>query len=686
MPDSIRLDPPSSGEDFAWDMGIAHAFRSKDGPGSDEGPSIEETGYCGRYRLVGEIARGGIGVVYRAMDETLEREVAVKILRNRYAKNDGMIRRFLNEAQICASLRHPGIVPVHEMGMALRDRPFFSMKLIEGETLANLLAGRSDPESERMRYVGIVEQICLALAYAHSRDVIHRDVKPGNSMVGAFGELQILDWGFAKRLTGGDVDDSSTSATGRLSLTGVSSIAGSILGTPSYMSPEQARGEVGDLDERCDVFALGAIMAEVLTGSRPDTRRREDEPLERSVEKTIAETKRRLEVCDADPDLVALAASCLAADREARPKDASVVAEALGRYRAEVDRRLHESEMVAAEARGRAEEERKAHRLAMAVSYLVLVAIILGAGVIWGLDSARRQGQLREDRTVRAGVAEASAHIARLEWEKAEEAIDRAQGHVSDETDREVAKQFMLVKQALGESRATAAKEERIARRNETLLARLRRVTSLPATTGNVHARFATAIGSVGLDLVSLADPKARHDEELLGLVLPALDDWLVRTTTLGRSTSAAVMRALDVVDPDPTRRRIRRSDSAALLSIASSFVPRADGPETAMALARRLASIGQIDVAADILAKAAAAYPRSRALHDTAATILGGGLDTSANGTLSVSAKGNRLIRAISHATAAAALADDDFAREQLAALLRAAGRDQEADAALRR
>ena len=236
-----------------------------------------------RYRIDGEIARGGMGAVLKGRDPDLGRDVAIKVLREDLRDDPDMVRRFVEEAQIGGQLQHPGIVPIYELGAFADRRPFFSMKLVKGHTLAALLDGRKDPPSDLPRFLNIFESIAQTVAYAHARGVIHRDLKPSNVMVGSFGEVQVMDWGLAKVLPrGGVVDDAAAGkpdrdetviATAR-SGSGDSDLshAGSVLGTPSYMAPEQARGEIDRVDERADVFALGSILCEVLTG-QPGVRR-----------------------------------------------------------------------------------------------------------------------------------------------------------------------------------------------------------------------------------------------------------------------------------------------------------------------------------------------------------------------------------------------------------------------------
>ncbi len=246
-------------------------------PSSDQIPSREPG--TGKYQLLGEIARGGMGAVLKGRDTDLGRDLAVKVLLETHRDNPELVRRFVEEAQIGGQLQHPGIVPVYELGCFADRRPFFTMKLVKGQTLAALLRARPTPAHDRPRFLAIFEAVCQTMAYAHARGVIHRDLKPSNVMVGSFGEVQVMDWGLAKVLPVRTVigrREAPTqprrrpaSQTARSGSDRHASHAGSVLGTPAYMPPEQARGEIDAVDERADVFALGAMLCEILTGHPP---------------------------------------------------------------------------------------------------------------------------------------------------------------------------------------------------------------------------------------------------------------------------------------------------------------------------------------------------------------------------------------------------------------------------------
>ncbi len=224
-----------------------------------------------RYTWISQVGAGGLGQVWLANDNNLSREVAVKEVKPD-SLSDEAVRRLIKEAQITGQLQHPGIVPVYEVNH--EGRPFYTMKLVKGETLSKAIRehhaekqeGKANLINER-RLINIFVTICDAIAYAHSRGVIHRDLKPENIVLGDYGEAVVLDWGLARQI-GTDDEDATpiiVSVEGRTDATQ----AGQKLGTPAYMSPEQAAGRVDHMDARTDIYGLGAILFEILTGEAP---------------------------------------------------------------------------------------------------------------------------------------------------------------------------------------------------------------------------------------------------------------------------------------------------------------------------------------------------------------------------------------------------------------------------------
>jgi serine/threonine-protein kinase len=246
----------------------------------------------GRFRVLRPHAQGGLGVVSVAFDEELHREVALKEIQDRYAGDSEPRSRFLLEAEITGSLEHPGIVPVYGLGHHPDGRPFYAMRFVRGESLKDAIAGfhggsgssgetdgarKASTESlahsvQFRRLLARFLDVSNAIAYAHSRGVLHRDLKPGNILLGPFGETLVVDWGLAKVV--GRMDDAS-GASGEATLrppsaSGVGeTVAGSVIGTPAYMSPEQAEGRLDSLGPATDVYGLGITLYVVLTGRAP---------------------------------------------------------------------------------------------------------------------------------------------------------------------------------------------------------------------------------------------------------------------------------------------------------------------------------------------------------------------------------------------------------------------------------
>jgi WD40 repeat protein/tRNA A-37 threonylcarbamoyl transferase component Bud32 len=235
----------------------------------------------GRFRVLRAHARGGLGAVFVALDTELHREVALKRMRRRQARDPACRSRFLQEAEITGGLEHPGIVPVYGLGDSDDDRPFYAMRLIRGDSLKDAIDAfhadeilRRDARArslELRKLLGRFIDVCDTIEYAHSRGVLHRDIKPSNVVVGKHGETLVVDWGLAKPLgratTGSDADEQPLTPSSTVG--SAETLAGSVLGTPAYMSPEQASGHRDELGPRSDVYGLGATLYCVLTGRRP---------------------------------------------------------------------------------------------------------------------------------------------------------------------------------------------------------------------------------------------------------------------------------------------------------------------------------------------------------------------------------------------------------------------------------
>ncbi|HYH65024.1 MAG TPA: serine/threonine-protein kinase, partial [Urbifossiella sp.] len=417
------------------------------------------------YAVTGELARGGMGRVLAATDPVFGREVAVKVLLPAADPADAA-RRFRREAVITGRLSHPNIPPAHVLGTLADGSPFLDMKLVRGDTLAAQLKARPDPGHDLPRLVGVFEAICQAVGYAHTKGVVHRDLKPANVMVGAFGEVQVMDWGIAwEKDEGGRMKDESDAAPVSDSSFILPPSSFPIVGTPSYMAPEQARGEA--IDARADVFALGGVLCATLTGHAAFRGRDAREVTAKAAAADVADAHARLDACGADPELVALAKRCLAPDRVDRPADGTAVAADVAAYRAGVEARLRAAERERAAADARAAEWRKRRTVLLALGAALAVIVAGGVGVVvWrGWEANRREAEERQERAV-AGEAvaglltHAEAALGKGDADRAEPFVGQAARRAADADLTEHAARLAAARAALAVLRALDAVDD----------------------------------------------------------------------------------------------------------------------------------------------------------------------------------------------------------------------------------
>lgn len=342
------------------------------------------------------LASGGMALVYRVRDELLQRELAMKTLRQEgtassagtpASPRDGLrVRRFLSEARLTARLDHPGIVPVHELGVDAHGAPFFTMRLVRGSSLAEVLKASTadDPHWTLPRVLEALLKVCDAVAYAHSQGVVHRDLKPTNIMVGTFGETYVMDWGLAR---GAHVEEplatnrSARHEEGDEPLTG----DGDVIGTPNYMPPEQATGSQEQVGPRSDVYALGAILYQFLTGRAPyaDIVLRGEYPSALKALRDREPTRIRELAPRAPAELVAIAEKAMSREPADRYPDMGSVAADLRAY---IDGRV-----VQAHEQGLGAELRKWLQRNRVLAYTAAFALLsVASGVVAYFTASER--------------------------------------------------------------------------------------------------------------------------------------------------------------------------------------------------------------------------------------------------------------------------------------------------------
>ena len=599
------------------------------------------------YVVLHEIARGGMGRVVAARDPKLNREVAIKFLLPTI--DPTAPDRFAREAEITARLPHPGVPPIHALGRTPAGQPFLVMKLVRGRTLAGLLSDRPAPGHDLGRFVGVFEQVCQAVGYAHSQGVIHRDLKPANVMVGAFGEVQVMDWGLAldREEEGGGrrevrPEPVPVPPSPLLPPSSPLTVAGTVLGTPGYMSPEQARGE--PIDARADVFALGGMLAAVLTGRQPVP---DDWTAGSAAEEGIAAAaslREALPSSGADPELWRLAYRCMSPNADDRPADGKAVAEAMAAYRARAEERARraEADRAASEARSATEAREAAARTAAeararrARAGLCVAIVLMGAvatAAAWWHDRTERQHQQdadhaaaeqarvelerdlareRDAAATRSTRADAEQNLAlavdlrdRFRFADAAHAVELAAKLAARAGSDDLTRRVAAAKADLGTVRALDA-------------ARTKQLMWQPQKGGlgsYAHAAgdFRAAFAAAGLDLAAgdtteLADA-VRHSPIRTQLVA-ALDDWVA--TEANEALVTRVLTVARLADPGPWTDRLRdpavRGNRAALAALAGEAEPAKLSPAALVLLVRTLLAAKMDPM--PVLLRAHAAHP----------------------------------------------------------------------------
>jgi serine/threonine protein kinase len=277
-----------------------------------------------------------MGTLYRGQDNILGRTVALKVLNAERRQNRSAVLRFLQEARIHSQLHHASIPPIHDVGRLADGRPYFALQYIDGQTLAQRLKKLATPLDELAESIRIFHAVCLTIAYAHEKGVIHRDLSTNNIMISQRGHVSVIDWGLSKVVGRGlepQSSDDLNSGTTPLTIPNLCETDhGVALGTIGFAAPEQISGNSAEISVRSDVFGLGSILCCLLTGLPPYTKDKQDSVLANAKNGDVLGAFRRLDASEAPPKLVELAKECLISNSTQRIASAYLVAQIIGDF------------------------------------------------------------------------------------------------------------------------------------------------------------------------------------------------------------------------------------------------------------------------------------------------------------------------------------------------------------------
>ncbi len=586
-----------------------------------------------RFHVLRPHAQGGLGAVFVALDSELHREVALKQILDRHADDPVSRQRFLAEAEITGGLEHPGIVPVYGLGSYGDGRPYYAMRFIRGGSLKEDIqrfhadaAMKNDPSRRSLELRKLLRRftdVCNAIAYAHSRGVLHRDIKPGNIIVGKHGETLVVDWGLAK--ASGMVDATQSAEERPLVPSSASGSAetlpGSALGTPGYMSPEQARGELDGLGPRSDVYSLGATLFCLLTG-KPPFENEDIGAMLRAVEQGEFPPPRQLEPT-IDAALEAVCLKAMARKPENRYDSPKALAGDIERWMADEPVGAWREPMTR-----RARRWARRHQTAVTGTAVALLTGLIGLAAVSAISFQHRQAQ-----ALRLELALRDAYLKRKQaqdpatgdpakWHAALTAVDRAVvllGPLSNPwSRREVL--------ALREEVAAAAEA---ADRDSTLLNTVIEIRASKAedSFGEVgDETCAWVFHQAGLDIDELEPDAAAaqirtRPAGVIPMLTGALDDWAARRRKARPKDIESLRRLIAVAraaDPDETRNRLRavwlqsegKAQREPLLALAKEADPGQWPVQTLTLLATALLDADEPAAAAKLLDRAQAHDP----------------------------------------------------------------------------
>ena len=586
------------------------------------------------FELMTELGQGGIGTVWRSRDLGLDRTVAIKTLRRRFQRDPAARQRFQQEARIGGGLQHPGIIPIYSAGTLADERPFIAMRLIEGESLAEML---DQPDIRLARLLRIFTQICHAVGYAHSQGVIHRDLKPANVMVGRHGEVQVVDWGLASVCSGSSENWERQGSAGREE-------SESIVGSPAYMPPEQARGRPDALAPSCDVFSLGAILCQILTGT-PPYQGTTSERLRAAARADLDQARERIRQSPADSDLQQLALKCLQADPGQRPADASALASLLDDYLSRLEETAEQARIDAARAQVRAGEETRRRRLWVGLASTALLLVVGAFSVFlgWQDQAMKRRETLRAD--LQSALSELQQRVLLAvsrplgnhpDWKNFQPILDRVEGLVEDPQldDRTRLAALPELERARGQIH-----DREMLERLEDLL--IEGATNSDRTSWQrMDENYERAFRDYGIDVWEIPFETAVErvrSSPLRTELADALELWMSTRSVAQRFAPSETPRTnlqtwlslILEVDDDPLRSRRRRSmyggriDLTELRSIRDATDFEQSTPRSLSWLASAFSSAGSTPEALEILREASLRYPSDAMLRDDYALTL---------------------------------------------------------------
>ena len=509
-----------------------------------------------RYKLTRLHATGGMGRVWLARDNSIGRNVALKELRPETPSAPGIWNRFLNEAKVTGQLEHPGIVPVYEVDADDSDRPFYTMRFVKGQTLHDAICdfttlrttGKSSPMELRDLITSLIG-VANAIGYAHSRGVLHRDLKGQNVVLGDYGEVIVLDWGLACIVGAAEVDDDQLPVSG----SGVSeqTNAGQVIGTPAYMSPEQALGQPEKINAQTDVFGLGGILYEILTGLSPFQAATVLETLEKA--KACNPVSPRLIWADAPKALQAICLKALSKHQAERYASAIEFADDLRRWQADESVSAYPDPLSVRVSRW-ARRHRTMVVTAAALSVMAIVALSTSTILI-----------SREQVKTAAAQTRAEANLA-----KAREAVQRMLTEVGDERLKNIPQmeklRETLLQEALEFNKGFLLESDDPEIRKEAGLA-YGNVASIYKMLGKSdEALNSWRHGLETLTELHASDPKNQdYTQSLAGSLLNAA--YTQQTLGLSAETEATCRKALDLLEP---LAKSKSADDGMLDTIAS--------------------------------------------------------------------------------------------------------------------